>query len=85
MSEIGIVKEFKVKVSQFKAILDLTLYILAYGIGPMLLTPLQVMAPYGRNPVCIIGLAIFVLFNVPIVSRSSSRSGSSPDSPVVLR
>ena len=67
MSEIGIVKEFKVKVSQVKATLDLTLYILAYGIGPMLLTPLQEMALYGRNPVCIISLAIFVIFNLPIV------------------
>ena len=67
MSEIGIIKEFKVKVSQVKATLDLTLYILAYGISPMLLTPLQEMASYGRNPACIIGLAIFVLFNLPIV------------------
>ena len=67
MSEIGIVKEFKVKVSQVKATLDLTLYILAYGVGPMLLTPLQEMASYGRNPACIISLAIFVLFNLPIV------------------
>ena len=69
MSEIGIVREFKVKVSQVTSTLDLTPYILAYGIGPMLLTPLQVMALYGRNPVCIIGLAIFILFNVPIVSH----------------
>ena len=55
------------KVSQVKATLGLTLYILAYGMGPMFLTPLQEMASYGRNPVYIIGLAMFVLFNVPIV------------------
>ena len=65
MSEIGIVKEFKVP--EVKASLGLTLYILAYGIGPMFLTPLQEMASYGRNPVYIIGLAIFIIFNVPIV------------------
>lgn len=64
-SEIGIMEEFGV--SQVKATLGLTLYVLAYGIGPMILTPLQEMASYGRNPVYIIGLAIFVLFNVPIV------------------
>ena len=63
MSEIGIVKEFKV--SQVKVTLGLTLYILAYGIGPS--SPLQEMASYGRDPAYIIGLAIFVLFNVPIV------------------
>ena len=65
MSKIGIVKEFKV--FQVKATLGLTLYILAYSIGPMFLTPLQEMASYGHNPVYIIGLAIFILFNVPIV------------------
>ena len=31
------------------------------------LTPLQEMASYGRDPAYTIGLAIFVLFNVPIV------------------
>ena len=33
---------------------------------------LQEMASYGLNPVCIIGLAIFVLFNVPIISHKFS-------------
>lgn len=54
-------------VSQTKATLGLTLYVLAYGIGPMFLTPLQEMATLGRNPVYILGLAIFVIFNVPII------------------
>ena len=62
MSKIGIVKAFQVK-----ATLGLTLYIPAYSIGPMFLTPLQEMASHRRNPVYIIGLAIFILFNVPIV------------------
>ena len=65
-SEVGIREEFGV--SQVEATLGLTLYVLAYGIGPMFLTPLQEMASYGRNPVYIMGLAIFVLFNVPIVT-----------------
>lgn len=55
-------------VSQTKATLGLTLYVLAYGIGPMFLTPLQEMASLGRNPVYVYGLAIFVLFNVPIIT-----------------
>ena len=41
---------------------------MGYGIGPMFLTPLQELASLGRNPVYIITLAIFVLFNVPIVT-----------------
>lgn len=58
-------------VSQTKAALGLTLYVLAYGIGPMFLTPLQEMPSLGRNPVYIIGLAIFVLLNVPIVTAKN--------------
>jgi len=58
-------------VSQVKAALGLTLYIMGYGIGPMFLTPLQELASLGRNPVYIITLAIFVLFNVPIVTAKN--------------
>ena len=83
MSETGIVEEFIV--SKVKVALGLTPYILAYGIGPKFLPPLQEMASYGCNPMYIIGLVIFDLFNVLITSRSTSRSGSSPDLSVVLR
>jgi len=58
-------------VSQVKAALGLTLYVMAYGIGPMFLTPLQELPSLGRNPVYIITLAIFVLFNVPIVTAKN--------------
>ncbi|KAL0577219.1 hypothetical protein V5O48_004760 [Marasmius crinis-equi] len=58
-------------VSQTEAALGLTLYALAYGVGPMFLTPLQELPSTGRNPVYIIGLAIFLLFNVPIVKAES--------------
>jgi len=54
-----------------KAALGLTLYVMAYGIGPMFLTPLQELPSLGRNPVYIITLAIFVLFNVPIVTAKN--------------
>lgn len=54
-------------ISQVQGLLGLTLYVMAYGIGPMFLTPLQELPSLGRNPVYIIGLAAFVLFNVPIV------------------
>lgn len=37
----------------------------------MFLTPLQELPLLGRNPVYIYGLAIFVLFNAPIVLAKS--------------
>ncbi|KAF9267172.1 MFS general substrate transporter [Marasmius fiardii PR-910] len=58
-------------VSQTEATLGLMLYVLAYGIGPMFLTPLQELPSLGRNPVYIVGLALFVLFNVPIVKAQN--------------
>ncbi|KAL0575918.1 hypothetical protein V5O48_006064 [Marasmius crinis-equi] len=65
----GVITTFGI--SQTKATLGLTLYVLAYGVGPMFLTPLQELPSMGRNPVYIIGLAIFLLFNVPIVKAQS--------------
>jgi DHA1 family multidrug resistance protein-like MFS transporter len=43
---------------------------MAYGIGPMFLAPLQEMPSLGRNPVYIGDLAVFVLFNVPVIKAS---------------
>jgi DHA1 family multidrug resistance protein-like MFS transporter len=40
-------------ISQVKAVLGSTLYVMAYGIGPMFLTPLQELPSLGRNPVYI--------------------------------
>jgi DHA1 family multidrug resistance protein-like MFS transporter len=54
-------------VSLTKATLGLTLYILAYGVGAMFLSPLQELPVLGRNPVYIGTLFIFVLFQLPIV------------------
>ncbi|KAI5481913.1 MFS transporter, DHA1 family, multidrug resistance protein [Pseudohyphozyma bogoriensis] len=54
-------------VSQTKATWGLTLFVLAYGIGPMFLAPIQEMAAFGRNPAYIGGLFLFVLFQVPAI------------------
>ncbi|KAK4704006.1 MFS transporter, DHA1 family, multidrug resistance protein, partial [Phenoliferia sp. Uapishka_3] len=51
--------------SQTMGTLGLTLFVLAYGIGPMFLAPLQELPYIGRNPVYIIGLALFVIFQIP--------------------
>ncbi|BGP14694.1 hypothetical protein JCM10213_006226 [Rhodosporidiobolus nylandii] len=65
----GLMEEFNV--SQVTAISGLTLFVAAYGIGPMILSPMQEMASIGRNPVYIIGLALFVIFQVPeIVAKN---------------
>lgn len=37
----------------------------------MFLTPLQELPSLGRNPVYIGGLALFILFNVPIVTTTN--------------
>ena len=54
-------------VSVVHATLGLTLFVLAYGIGPMFLAPFQEMSSYGRNPVYIFGLLCFTLFQLPII------------------
>ncbi|KAJ6499548.1 major facilitator superfamily domain-containing protein [Mycena vitilis] len=53
------------------ATLGLTLYILAYGIGPMFLSPLQELPFLGRNPVYMATLFLFVVFQIPIVTATN--------------
>ncbi|KAJ7207042.1 major facilitator superfamily domain-containing protein [Mycena pura] len=53
------------------ATLGLTLYVLAYGIGPMFLSPLQELPLLGRNPVYIAGLFLFVIFQIPIITATN--------------
>jgi len=57
-------------VSQTASILGLTLFIVGYGIGPMLWSPLQETHQLGRNPVYHFSLGIFVLFQVPMILPS---------------
>ncbi|EEB89069.1 hypothetical protein MPER_12882 [Moniliophthora perniciosa FA553] len=65
----GLMSEFGVP--QVIGSLGLTLYVLAYGIGPMFLTPLQELPSLGRNPVYIFGLILFLLFNIPIAKATN--------------
>jgi MFS family permease len=57
--------------SEVSANLGLTLYVLAYGMGPMFLCPLQEMPPIGRNPVYISTLALFLILQIPIVTAKN--------------
>ncbi|KIY72418.1 MFS general substrate transporter [Cylindrobasidium torrendii FP15055 ss-10] len=56
------------------ATLGLTLYVIGYGVGPMFLTPFQDLAQYGRNAVYIPTLAIFLIFQIPIVTATNIRT-----------
>ncbi|KAI5477573.1 MFS transporter, DHA1 family, multidrug resistance protein [Pseudohyphozyma bogoriensis] len=52
-------------VSQTVATLGLTLFVLAYGLGPMIISPIQEIPRIGRNPPYILGLFLFALFQMP--------------------
>ncbi|KAJ7833122.1 putative caffeine resistance protein [Mycena olivaceomarginata] len=65
----GLMAEFNV--SLVTATLGLTLYVLAYGIGPMFLSPLQELPILGRNPVYMATLFLFVIFQIPIVTAKN--------------
>lgn len=52
-------------VSQEAASLGLSLYVMAYGIGPLLFSPLSEIPSIGRNPPYMITMGIFVILCVP--------------------
>lgn len=53
--------------SRVAATAGLTLFVSAYGIAPMLLSPLQELPSWGRNPVYIVGFAIFLILQIPCI------------------
>ncbi|KAH9478397.1 Caffeine resistance protein 5 [Psilocybe cubensis] len=59
----GIMDTFDV--SQTAATAGLSLYVIAYGIGPMFFSPLSEIPSIGRRPIYIITLIIFVALQVP--------------------
>ncbi|EXJ94135.1 hypothetical protein A1O1_02528 [Capronia coronata CBS 617.96] len=52
-------------VSKVAATLGLTLFVLGYGIGPMLWSPMSEVPQIGRGPIYIGTLALFVILQVP--------------------
>jgi DHA1 family multidrug resistance protein-like MFS transporter len=59
----GVMKTFGV--DHVAASLPLALYVLAYGIGPLLFAPMSEMARIGRNPVYIVTFSLFVILSIP--------------------
>ena len=62
-SSEGIMAEFGV--SQLEATLGLSLYVLGYGIGPLIFSPLSEIPRIGRNPVYIVTMFLFVILSIP--------------------
>ncbi|KAG0660547.1 hypothetical protein C6P45_001564 [Maudiozyma exigua] len=67
--EDGIREEFKV--GHVTATLNVSLYILGYGIGPLLFSTLSELSTIGRQPIYIITFIMFFLFNIDIATVHS--------------
>ncbi|KAI2468782.1 major facilitator superfamily transporter [Annulohypoxylon bovei var. microspora] len=59
----GVMEEFGVNVTE--ASLGLALFVLGYGLGPLLFSPLSELPSIGRNPVYIITMFLFVIISIP--------------------
>lgn len=59
----GIMAEFGV--SSLVATLGLSLYVLGYGTGPLIFSPLSEIPLIGRNPVYIVTMFLFVIISIP--------------------
>lgn len=59
----GIMKEFGV--DTLLATLGLSLYVLGYGIGPLVFSPMSEIPVIGRNPVYIVTMFLFVIISIP--------------------
>ncbi len=59
----GVMHDFDVSLQL--ALLGLSMYVLAYGLGPLLFAPLSEIPAVGRNPPYMATFAIFVVISVP--------------------
>lgn len=58
-------------VSQVAATLGLCLFVAGYGTGPMIWSPMSEIPQFGRNPIYIGTLAVFVAFQAPTALASN--------------
>ncbi|GKT93061.1 major facilitator superfamily transporter [Colletotrichum tofieldiae] len=59
----GVIHEFGVDMTE--ASLGLALFVLGYGIGPLLFSPLSEIPRIGRNPIYIVTMLLFVVVSIP--------------------
>ncbi|KAK5020134.1 hypothetical protein LTR16_001358, partial [Cryomyces antarcticus] len=62
-SELGVMARFGV--GDFKASLGLALYVLGYGFGPLLWSPMSELPAFGRNVSYVATFAIYIILCVP--------------------
>ncbi|CAK7237358.1 hypothetical protein SBRCBS47491_009948 [Sporothrix bragantina] len=62
-SETGVMETFNIDVTY--ASLGLSLFVLGYGVGPLLFSPLSEIPSIGRNPVYAITMILFVIISLP--------------------
>lgn len=62
-SEQDVIKKFDV--GPVTASLPLSLYVLAYGLGPLLWSPLSEISSIGRSPVYVVTMGLFTILSVP--------------------
>jgi DHA1 family multidrug resistance protein-like MFS transporter len=62
-SEPGVMEKFHV--SSLKASLGLSIYVLGYGVGPLIFSPLSEIPRIGRSPVYIVTMLLFVVISIP--------------------
>ncbi|PYH63521.1 MFS transporter [Aspergillus vadensis CBS 113365] len=61
----GVCEQFGV--SSVAATLGLTLFVLGYGLGPMVWSPLSELPPVGRSPTYVLTLFVFVFFQFAVI------------------
>ncbi|KAI9752519.1 MAG: hypothetical protein M4579_005595 [Chaenotheca gracillima] len=61
----GVAEQFHV--SEVAALLGLTTFIMGYAVGPMVLSPLSEVSFFGRNPIYIGTLLIFVVLQLGVI------------------
>jgi MFS transporter, DHA1 family, multidrug resistance protein len=59
----GVMEEFHVNITE--ASLGLALFVLGYGLGPLIFSPLSEIPRIGRNPIYIITMFLFVIVSIP--------------------
>ncbi|KAF2805188.1 MFS general substrate transporter [Mytilinidion resinicola] len=64
VSSEGLIME-RFGVGNFKASLGLALYVLGYGLGPLILSPMSEIPAFGRNVPYVVTFAIYVILCVP--------------------
>lgn len=62
-SESGVMEEFGV--DETKAALGMSLFVLGYGLGPLLFSPLSELPAVGRNPVYIATMFLYTIISIP--------------------